>query len=390
MRLKLLLPQPGAAVDGLPMGVQPRVLVQVCARISSQCNPLANVPVTVALESAEDEYTRVDKPSRTRLVCAGACEAVSDYDGVATFSGLEVDSPGSEGASFVKLNFTVADRSSAYVSANPFDTSAQENLAPQFVDPTPVFCEDDDAPLVYYAGVGTRLHLVLNASDGNTAPYDSLTIHVACNDMSSPGGDCTDVLPSNSYLTENMYPWATPTRVPYIPDCELARRLTAQSEPKKKLVRQQNRVERHLVWSPVKWSPAFSLTYKAIEAERQGYHNLGQATCARTVQVVVCDRPRFVAPSPLHPDDCSHMMALAGTDVVFTVAALDRNPDDVVEIMMIDAPDLQHVTGRGAKCARRTTAGDGSRKDVAQSRVAPSALGSAQRRYLAYCVLQSS
>jgi cysteine-rich repeat protein len=38
------------------------------------------------------------------------------------------------------------------------------------------------------------------------------------------------------------------------------------------------------------------------------------------------------------------MMALAGTDVVFTVAALDRNPDDVVEIMMIDAPDLHNMS----------------------------------------------
>jgi len=256
-------------------------------------------------------------PSRTKLVCAGACEVVSDYDGVATFSGLVVDSPGSGGASFVKLNFTVADRASAYVSANPFDTSAQENFAPQFVDPTPVVCEDDDAPLVYYAGVGTRLHLVLNASDSNTAPYDSLTIHVACNDISWPGdGDCTAVLPPNSYLTENMYPWATLTRVPYVPECEVARPSTAQSEPKKKLVRQQNRVERHLVWSPVKWFPAFSLTYNAVEAKRQGYHNQGHATCARTVQVVVCDRPKFVAPSPLNPDDCSHLMTLAGTDLM--------------------------------------------------------------------------
>ena len=337
-----MLQQPGSAVDGSPMGVQPKVLVEVCTGISSECNRLANVSVMVALESAEDEYTRVDKPSRTNLVCAGSCLAMSDYDGVATFSGLLVDSPGSGGASLVVLNFTVGSHASAHVSADPFDLSAEENVAPEFVDPTPVLCEDDDAPMVFYAGVGTRLHLVLNASDSNIAPYDDVTIDVDCIRIAAPGSSgCDAVLPPDSYLTENMYPWASHTLKPYIPECELDRPLTAQSEPKTKLTRQQNRVERHFIWSPVKWFPAFALTYAAVEATRE-QHAVEQATCTRTVQIVVCDRPKFVAPSPI--DDCSHLMALAGTEIVFTVAALDRNPDDVVEIATVDAPDLDHMS----------------------------------------------
>jgi len=198
--------------------------VQVCTAISSQCNPIANVWVTAALESAQDQYTRVGQSSRTQFVCSngGNCSAMSDYHGVATFTGLGVDSPGSDGASDVVLNFTA--HSTAYVAASPFDLVAQENRAPEFVDPTPVLCEDEDTPLVYYTRVGSRVHLVLNASDQNTAPYDNLTMSVSCDVVSWPGiSDCGKVLPPGAYLTENMYDSAQTILKPYIPACDLSR-----------------------------------------------------------------------------------------------------------------------------------------------------------------------
>jgi cysteine-rich repeat protein len=106
-------------------------------------------------------------------------------------------------------------------------------------------------------------------------------------------------------------------------------------------IRQKDKVERHFVWSPVSWFPTLSLRYKSVEG-LSGYDGRAQlSTCERTVQVVVCDRPRFVAPSPLGVE--GHLMTLANTDIVFTVAALDRNQDDVVEIVTDQVLDSSAV-----------------------------------------------
>jgi len=343
MKLSMIM-QPGSAVDGMLMDRHPTILVQVCTSISSQCNPIANVWVFASLQSSEDQYTRVGQPSQTVLNCpqSGNCSAMSDYMGVATFTDLIVDSPGSDGAGNVILNFTA--RTSAQVSAQPFDLIAQQNQAPDFVDPTPVLCEDDDTPLVYYATVGSRVHVVLKASDMNTAPYDDLTMEVVCNVVSSPGFDeCEKVLPSGAYLTENIYSSAVLLLKPYIPECDEQKSSAAQGEPKKRQVRQKNNVDRHFVWSPVSWYPMLSMRYKSVEAARNGALASYQlSTCERTVQVVVCDRPRFIAPSPMGAD--GHLMVLANTDIEFTVAALDRNQDDVVEIILSNSAGLNDMS----------------------------------------------
>jgi len=81
-----MIQEPGSAVDGLQMEVQPTLLVQVCTSISSEtqlttCNPIANVSVYALLQSSEDEYTRVGQPSLTTLLChqSSMCSAISDY-----------------------------------------------------------------------------------------------------------------------------------------------------------------------------------------------------------------------------------------------------------------------------------------------------------------------
>jgi cysteine-rich repeat protein len=331
--------QPAQAVDGMVMKIQPRVLVEVC--INAQCNPLASQTVYVSLKSARDETTLGGQSFNTTLMCpagqpGGNCSATSDFNGIVSFYGIGLDSPGSDGASNVLLEFSRYPV--APILAEAFKLDAQENLAPVLVAPSPVLCEDDATPIVYYAVVGSRLHIVMNATDSNTAPYDRLTMEVACEAETLPGvSDCNKVMPVSAYLSENIYSWSSIVSKLYNPACHQVIPRSA----KVRQIRQKDKVERHFVWSPVSWFPTLSLRYKSVEG-LSGYDGRAQlSTCERTVQVVVCDRPRFVAPSPLGVE--GHLMTLANTDIVFTVAALDRNQDDVVEIVTDQVLDSSAV-----------------------------------------------
>ena len=339
--------QPSEAIDGYSMGTQPQILVQICTNIANEyCNPIKGVQVSAYIQSASDECSDVGLSSCTGLFMGSLnqpcserdnanCSAVSDENGVATFAGLGVNAPGNGAARDVIIGFTYLSTTS--VPSAPFELIAQMNQSPQFEDPTPVRCDEDDTPLVYYAGVGSSLHVELAASDANTAPYDKLTIVVACGSLASPvPANCEDVLPPGAYLTENMYDASSMTVELYNPECDVD-----QTNPKARMIREKNRVSRHFVWSPVAWYPAFFLRYKSVEAARSFGVQAALSTCERAVQIVVCDRPRFVAPSPIGVE--GHLLVLAHTDIVFTVAALDRNEDDVVEIIVTDTPDLSQV-----------------------------------------------
>jgi cysteine-rich repeat protein len=338
--------QPKDAIDELKMHVQPIVLVQVCTEISNECNPIKDVTVYAHLKSAQDDCTAVGLPictnlfmQETHLVCSQEsqnCTAVSDADGVATFEGLGVDSPGSDGATNVVIGFSAL---STMHEASALDLMAQENWRPKFEAPTPLTCDDDDTPLVYYASVGSRLDIILNASDTNTAPFDELGIEIQCSVQTSPSVvDCDRVLPLNAYFSENIYSSADTADERYHPACDVDK-----TSPKQRSVRRKNRVMRQFVWSPVAWYPMLSLRYRSVEALRTGAQAAEQlSTCERTVNIVVCDRPRFVDPSPMPPE--GRLMALAKTEIVFTVAAVDRNEDDVVEIIVEGNPDDEKMS----------------------------------------------
>ena len=157
--------QPSEAIDGYSMGTQPQILVQICTNIANEyCNPIKGVQVSAYIQSASDECSDVGLSSCTGLFMGSLnqpcseldnanCSAVSDENGVATFAGLGVNAPGNGAARDVIIGFTYLSTTS--VPSAPFELIAQMNQSPQFEDPTPVRCDEDDTPLVYYAGVGS-------------------------------------------------------------------------------------------------------------------------------------------------------------------------------------------------------------------------------------------
>ena len=146
-------------------------------------------------------------------------------------------------------------------------------------------------------------------------------------------------------LTEDMFEGSATVVRPELAECGEVTNVTFT---------RRNLVTRRFVWAPVAYFPRVTLRYSAVEGRAVD----AMASCARSLQLTVCDRPHFVAPSPL---DVSHeMIVLAGTDVVFSVAAEDRNEDDVVEIDVVETPGAAHTVEVSAPSWRRRCSSPGS------------------------------
>jgi len=302
-RLQLVvLHQPGDTEVGAVMTSPPSVKVLSC--VLTACNPIAK-EVTVRVVPALLDSSAHACLAQQGGACQEQISAMSTADGVVSLTGVTISS------NVRRLKFLFL-AGSVNVSTRSFDVAPSIQSQIPIIDrPAGVDCYVPGGALqTLFVRAGSTFNFSFQAhlSDINIIPSPSYSLRIDIEHA---------VLPPSSYLTEDRrffecHRWSREW------DGRL-QRFTPKPSFDPLLVFRQ------FVWSPVSWSPHFRLYFTAVRDS-----NVTLTSCRRSLEIAVCDRPRFVAPSPV--DGWELPMVLATTPVTFTVAAAGEDAETQVDI----------------------------------------------------------